>query len=333
MELDLKKLDLDTFWGKTLDYLFNRGLLYAIVSVTLYVLLGTLFYAYYDDFGLVGGFNYAVSLAFTIGWKTELSEKDDWSYIFSSIYIFGGILMISGVLIYVSHLISIHSIKWYEQRAIHQRRSRRLSDLDLNERISFRGYWIMLKVFYNENTSAILAWVALLLYVILGVMVTSLHEDVDVIEGIYYVMSTISTTGSYIPFNEDADNKYFMLTSLYAIGGVLFGSTAMVYLGDVMVKALMYERLDRHIDKVVTSEELDALKEIGITEAGKPITKKEYLIMMAIRMELIDENFISYVFEKYKNRSDHLITSDSVRDVMAAMTESERSSEHSKLLP
>lgn len=156
--------NITTWHGKFIDYLVNRGLLIALAIFVAYITVGALFYGYYDDFGCIGGINYAISTALTIGWVTELKEKDDWSYLFSTIYLFGGVLMVTGLFIYIAHLERIHPQLWYRKRADDIGRLKYLNTLQ-------EGTWIhtfeRMRQFYIEHESPILSWTVLFFYSVL----------------------------------------------------------------------------------------------------------------------------------------------------------------------
>ena len=54
--------DLFPNFENSFKYLWNEGLILAISVLFGYLLVGTIFYANYDQFGWKGGFEYAVSL-------------------------------------------------------------------------------------------------------------------------------------------------------------------------------------------------------------------------------------------------------------------------------
>lgn len=329
-----KNLDVHTWDGKLLDYLFNRGLLVAVFLCVGYIFIGTLFYNFYDGFGWIGGINYAISIAFTIGWATDLHEKDDWSYLFSTVYIFGGLLMLSGIFIFIAHLERIHPTPWYVKRANDIERMQLIKSLD-NAHESWHSAFERVRLFYMEYESPIISWTVLFLFAVLGVIGTCLRDKIDVIESIYFILSTITTTGIYNPF-PDGDSVYYLLMSAYMIVGVIIGGTALVYISDVVVKSLMYVRLNRQFDVPVASQEVQAMKEMTISPPGPQtkLSRQEYVIMMAIRMDIMDEALVSTILQQYDEIPPIFPTEGSVPITNNPMNRgSDNQEESSKLLP
>lgn len=168
------------------------------------------------------------------------------------------------------------------------------------------GYWTKIKVFYTEYPSAVISWIIFFGYVVGGVIGTCIIEDINPIKSLYFVISTMTTTGNF-NLTTDASSPSFIGTSLYAIFGILITSVAIVYMSQFTFKNLMYERLQLNFNDPITVSEVESLKQIEVLHAEDiysiKLSQQEYLILMAIRMDLIDVKFISKVLVNYRDHS------------------------------
>lgn len=291
---------------KRIAFLTNNGILIISLVVTLWLLLGTLFFAYFDNFGLIGGFNYAVSLFATIGWEIGFSDTNDTSDIFSCIFVFGGVLLLSHISTFSLHISKIKSQMWYNIRRI---KLDRLQLIQMNKSShDWNGFYSNLGLLFLENRVSIVIWLLLIIYVIFGVAIVCISLHIDIVKGLFFVVSAISTSGMYHP-TADGKQLFYVFTSVYALFGIIIGAIAIVQLTEWFSVELQKERLERALRKQTTKEEVHALSELGITH-GSSISRQEYLLIIILREKLIDEYFINTTFRRF----DDIQTSSNIGD-------------------
>lgn len=158
------------------------------------------------------------------------------------------------------------------------------------------------------------------------------YDDIDVISAIYFIMSTLTTTGIYNPYSDET-SLFFLFLGLYMIIGVIIGGTALVYISRSMHTSLLYVRLDRQFDVPVTVDEIQEL--VDMTVIPRPMTtisRQEYLIMMTIRMDILNEELISSIFQQYDENPPVIQVSQTPTSNPSTIIISDADSENSKLL-
>lgn len=171
------------------------GRLVVVTTIwAVFLLIGTVFYAYYEDYGWSKGHYYAVNVGLNIGWNWSLEESDG-SKVFSILYLLLGYFLISCFVVFVGDMVI--------SRAGRLDGETNKNDSEVGGQLS-----IILQI--------VAAW---LLYVSVGVIWSTQLLGWSVLDGFYFSLSSLSAGGMYsIP--DGTDDYVYGVAGIYTAIGI-----------------------------------------------------------------------------------------------------------------
>ena len=227
-------------------------------------------------------------------------EDNDTSFMFSAFYLVGGILMLGFIYQYSAHLHILHGTKWYKFRSERLLYLKSYSQLDDP---GFNGFLQGIQLFLHDNKSAVITWILFLIWFTFGVLLQMLWEKNSFCKSFYITMSILSSTGSMGP-TTNSQNEYAITFSFYNIIGVILLTLSFVYFNYEIGSYYLNARLQKYFKISLGLNEIQGLKEIGIVQGDtRSISKQEYIIGMALRLELLHPLLVDQMSQEYDKRS------------------------------
>ena len=182
-ELQKTRDNTKTTWEKITPYV-------PILSWALWLLEGSLFYAYHDNFGIVYGFYQSVNIGWSMGWVTPI-ETDEYlslgSTIFSTIHTSIGVMFVGIAVIYIAKEATESKDNWMMEVVKQDK---------LIDAANTEGIWDdIVAAFdtYGSKYKIILFWV---LWLVIGLIFGVIWiEDWDSSVSIDFVLSSVSGAG------------------------------------------------------------------------------------------------------------------------------------------
>ena len=173
--------------------MWQWGLIAVLYST--FLLVGTLFYTYYEGYGWSKGHFYAVNVGMNIGWGwTE--EESDGSKAFSIIYLLVGFTLLALFVVIIGE-------QTYSGEQRRKALVRHLEYVELQREVEAglvqpESLGQQLLRFFRQHTIPLHLFVAWLLYVAVGVIWSTLVvEEFSVLDGFYFILSSLSAGGMY----------------------------------------------------------------------------------------------------------------------------------------
>ena len=226
-----------------------------------WLLTGTVFYAYNDNLGWASGFYMAVNVGYSIGWG-DISEVGE---PMSQFFVICGSSFVAAALgIFADNIVSDNH-NWYE---IELREKAYAEVLDSRQRpvIKIRAFIN----FHWEKLRSIFLWLIFLFLATICAMETNAWSFVN---ALYFAISTLSTGGLYAQ-SPDRPEWVYGLTGLYAAFGIPIMALAMATLASFIIKpgGTIEDTLEL-VKEPVSEKEVKMLTEFGIAdEDGEVLT-------------------------------------------------------------
>lgn len=266
-----------------------RGAYYAALWA-LWVLTGTLFYAYAPEsnLGIAQGFYMAVNIGYSIGWgyPAEPYTKYLW---FSSFYVILGASLVAVALGFFADKVVEDSDDWFTN--LMQKR-------EYEKAIKDRRFHIRLLAWckYNyESLRAILIW---LVWLGIMIMYSMINVGWPFREAQYFAISSLSTGGHWsIP--TDSPDWFYAVTGFFAAIGVPIMAIAMASVATLLIDQGNLQATQETINEDVTAEELKMLRRFNLENGDGQVDRAEFIILCMVRMGT-DPNLIEYISERFK---------------------------------
>ena len=209
------------------EWLFRCLVSFAIWAI--FLLIGTVFYTYYEEYGWARGHYYAVNVGLNIGWNWDLEESDG-SKVFSIFYLLLGYFLLALMVLYLGELVINR-----------QTTLRHDTDASVGEQDDeVHGHGLAIGIFAA-------VWVA---YVAVGVIWSTLLIDWSVLDGFYFALSSLSAGGMYtIP--DTADDYIYGLAGIYTAVGI----PIMVLTFALLASYLLFPQTNAKYSAVVTDRD------------------------------------------------------------------------------
>lgn len=237
------------------DCLFYPPFLLIAVIWTIFLLVGTLFYTYHENYGWALGTYYAVNVGFNIGWNWEIEESDD-SKIFSLFYLVTGFFLLALLVVFISE-VSLNRERRYKHfvRYIEYLEYEEEVKAGLAEPESF-GDTCNRWAIQNYVTLALCA--ILFLWVVVGVIWSCLVLEWSVLDGLYFSLSSLSAGGMY-SLPDDTPEYVYGVTAVYAAVGIPVMILTFGFIAASLVLPLTYYEQFLTLHDKVSSEEISGM--------------------------------------------------------------------------
>ena len=235
--------------------LFYPPFLLIAVIWTIFLLSGTLFYNYHENYGWAMGTYYAVNVGFNIGWNWQTEESEE-SKIFSVFYLVMGFFLLALLVVFISE-VSLNRERRYKHfvRYIEYLEYEEEVKAGLAEPETFGdtcNRWAV------QNYVTLTFCAILLLWVVVGVIWSCLVLDWSVLDGLYFSLSSLSAGGMYSIPDGSAEWIYGMAAVYAAIGIPVMILTFGFVAASLVLPLTYYEQFLTLHDRV-TGEEISGM--------------------------------------------------------------------------
>lgn len=249
---------------------------------------GTLFYAYYNEFGWSRGFYYAVNVGYNIGWSTPSMTEDDNSKIFSIFYLISGTIGLAVVVVHIAGVFLTSKDKWY---TTYLKMTRALKD-ELST-------WEQIQWWYEQHQFSANMTIILIILIVFGVVFSCIIIGWNAVDGFYFTLATLSTAGLDSLPEDSTPEWMFGVIGIYAAIGIIVQMVVVFYLAAAYLQAYHHKRAEKAIKEKLSEEELRALREMGLENDVTVIDKHEFLLLMIVRLRLIDTEMITHINTRF----------------------------------
>lgn len=269
-----------------MEFLESHFLFICSCCYAAFLLVGMVFYKYSEDWDWGYSFYYAVNVGVSIGFNVPTRESES-SQIFTIFYMILGVLGFGLILLWITTVALSRKARWYKfllvERALEKK------DTEIIE-------WIWL--YYMDHFYACNIAFVLIFIVTVGVLFYYYYVEFDVINSFYFVAGCITTAG-LLSIPDDSEDWVYGFTGLYtALAAMVF---AVCFFYQIFV-VLMYEKkskAEQALESKVTVQELEILRDMGLEEHEGCMDKREFLLLIIMRMELIDAELVEQVYRVF----------------------------------
>jgi hypothetical protein len=230
--------------------MWQWGLIAVLYST--FLLVGTLFYTYYEGYGWSKGHFYAVNVGLNIGWGwTE--EESDGSKAFSIIYLLVGFTLLALFVVIIGE-------QTYSGEQRRKALVRHLEYVELKREVEAglvqpESLGQHLLRFFRQHTIPLHLFVAWLLYVAVGVIWSTLVvEEFSVLDGFYFILSSLSAGGMY-SLPDDSPEYLYGITGIFTAIGIPLMALTFGLLVFSLILPFSHDDLLRALVKAVSQEE------------------------------------------------------------------------------
>lgn len=312
-------------WGCT----FYPPFLFIFAIWAIFILIGSLFYTYYEEYGWAKGIYYAVNVGFNIGWNWSLEESDG-SKVFSIFYLITGFLLLALLVVFVAE-VSLNR----ERRRQHFVRYIEYLEFQLDVasgRAAPETIEEALKRHYVQNFITITSTIVLIVYVGIGALWSYLALGWDALDGFYFSLSSISAGGMYsIP--TEADDAVYAGAAVYAAAGIPLMVLTFGFLASSLLLPLTYYEQFQTMHSNVTADEKSVISTLtdgsastGMDQESSPVWRDtsgrgalqpssrmqnsarssqmldpaSFLLVLILRAGLVDHQLLQYLLKKHE---------------------------------
>jgi len=195
----------DTIFNKMYSSMKSEGG-NTLFSWMIWLLIGTVVFAYQNKDDWLIGFYHAVSYGYTLGYKYPVVLDSDCA-IFSSFYIISGALALNAMILNFSMALVAADLAWYN----HIESTRKLKESKTI--YSYIYKWLKKN---HDRMIFIYIWIFSLLC---GWLYAVFVLEYDIIESLYYSLSSLSTAG-IISIPDDALYHHYIFSALFSALGI-----------------------------------------------------------------------------------------------------------------
>jgi hypothetical protein len=223
-----------------------------------WLLVGTIFYAYDNDLGWASGFYMAVNVGYSIGWGDISEVGKPRSQLFSIIFVICGSSFVAAALGIFADSIVSDNHNWYENE-LRGKAYEEVMGSNARPVIKVRAFCN----FHWEKLRSIVIWLCFLFIATIAAMDTNPWSFVN---ALYFAISTLSTGGLFAQTPGRPEWVYGM-TGLYAAFGVPIMALAMATLASFIIKpgGTIEDTLEL-VKEPVSEKEVKMLTEFGIAD-------------------------------------------------------------------
>jgi len=268
--------------------------------ILLWLVVGTIFYGNqkYCNYSYAYGFYNSMNIGFAIGFS-DPEVKGLTSEIFSFFYLLTGISLITGIFTHYLKSMVSDSKHWYDNMMKEETKKIRHNTNNNNITDSILAWLSLNQIMFK----AILLWIlwmsSLTLFAIYRLKYVSL------LEAVIFAISVMSTIGLYGLPPDSLDND-FVIVGLLGCTGIpltLFTMTtiAITFLPKMMNRA----QIKMIINADLGNRELVMMQKFHLDDGDGYISRAEYILLCAVRLELLTRPLIKMINEKF-NEIDHI---------------------------
>lgn len=260
----------------------------------IWLLIGTVFYSTYDDFGWISGFYYAVNTGYNLGLTFEDAESM-YSKLFTVFYLIFSVFAISLIILYATRIrIFDNKRKWYSRYIYNQKKK---TDPEANT------IWedIIETNFSDPDFNYFIFMIAVMIVLfIVGIIFCVSALEYNFVDALYLTVSTLTAAGIVSVGNGQEDYVYILL-ALYTGVGVIVFKLFIYYIDLFFLNKDLIVESDSVLSDRVTAEEIKVIRELGIGngEGSFELNRSEYLVLILNRLNIYDYDLINHINQKY----------------------------------
>lgn len=259
----------------------------------IFLLVGTTFYAVYDDFGWDLGFYMAVNVGYSIGWGYPLdpSQGSEW---FSTFYLFTGAALCVYIIGCVLEIESNNSREWDLSIKLGDEIKKSTQAMFKSPLLRQIVTYIRVHLFRVGSIFLYVVW--LFVFQIWGTFVIPGWSFID---GMYLSAASLSGGGMWaIPV--DSPKPYFAAVGAFSCIGIPIMAVAFVStIGLVFDLDNPRGLLVQMASARVTETEIELLQRCGIDSNDGFFDKCEYIILVGMRLNILTPSVIQYIVQRF----------------------------------
>lgn len=263
-----------------------------LIAWVVWLLCGTLVYAYPNKLGWSKGFYMAVNVGYSIGWgwPQEINHAVMWYSVF---HLLVGASAVAAALGYFARNMIAVSKNWYVQ-ALQAERAQ-------SSDTWYQNLWFWMKL----NTTPLRIIGLWMWWITMMVIFSCVMVKWDFIDGLYFALSSLSTGGLWaIP--SDSPNWYFGVVGLFSATGIPLMGAAMSSIASMVISVGDPEETDKIINAKVTEDELAMMQKFGIDDGDGEISRAEYILLCAMRLGAMTPDLIAAINDRFNGLdADH----------------------------
>ena len=258
----------------------------------LWLLTGSLFYAYKMDLGWSKGFYMAVNVGYSIGWG-DIPEPGLTSKGFSTFFVLCGSSFVGAALGFFAQSAVSDADNWY----VNQCQAKKF-EVDYEN----ASNWIT-KCFYFIDYHwipfrVILAWIVFIMTATVFALLTQ-PDDWAFGTALYFAVSSVSTGGLQSLDATVTTDWMYGFTGVYAALGVPLMGIAMAIIGGCFIEGTTIEETMEKVEEAVTLDEVNMLENLGLIDGDGIIDKTEFIILCMVRIGAADPELIGLITEYF----------------------------------
>jgi len=307
-----------------LQVLLSDPYVQAFLVWLMWLLAAALFYCLKMNLSFYRGFYMSVNVGYAIYWSQE--ETDGIEKAFSVCHIIVGQVIVSFALAAFAHTLTNSSKEWYSAESDKEevsspvkfdllqgiRNSMTLSpglDEEGEDHVDDKSNFVPIKTlllghlsvlfkrlhyFYRQNRVHFF----LLLYLVFGIVWSSMTVGWPLIESLYFTITSLSTGGIWsIP--EDSDDVTYFIVAVFTCTG----APIMCLSGGVFAHRLSRIGEAAHVLKTIqaaiTLNELEMMNKLDIDDGDGFIDQTEYIILILVRLKAIRPELIAAIIARF----------------------------------
>jgi len=265
-----------------------------VISWAIWLLVGSLYYAYADNFGLIYGFYQSVNIGWSMGWVTPIEPSgylSVGSLLFSTIHTSIGVMFTGIAVIYIAKQATESKDSWMMEVVKQDK---------LIDAANTEGIWddiVAAVESYSSKYKIILFWI---LWGVGGVVFGANSVDGwDTSIALDFVLSSLSG-GGYLSLPLGSSKWKYFFTALYTGIGMPITS---ISIGLIISFAMMSQDSDAYseaICSVITDKELEFMKIFGIDDGDGTIDNREFIILIAVRFGAASPGLLAQIQERFE---------------------------------
>jgi len=285
-----------------------------------FILIGTAFYAYYDNYNWNKGVFFAVNVGFNIGWNWNVDESQD-SEVFSIFYLLIGFFLLTLAIVYIGEVAIEKRSKWLALY-MSSRMDTRLREQGL---MAPSGCNDDAHAFASTHYVTISFTLALFVWVLLGTAWSCFCVGWTFVDGLYFALSSL-TAGGMKSLPDDSPDWFYGFTGVYAAIGIPLMALSVGLIAAAIILHASYAAIFDSLLQTVSKTDLKLLRSIeeraattssasvdngnskvGSSSSGsssliqnQKVDVFAYTVLVSMRMNLLDECMLEEIIRRYK---------------------------------
>lgn len=292
--------------------------LFCLSVYAVWILLGILWYMYYDKWTSATAFYYAMDAGLSIGFCNP-AEKDDWSKLFTIAYVLIGSTVISGCLGVFASVVVFAQVSVARDYSLENMTMKDPVEdkITLKSFANYAWYCFKLGIGWYSNRSRVILTIIFTIWMSLGTAYGMVFEDWSFITALYWAITTCSTGGLQSAPCINEDNNGGTTCDMGTLRGSLMGVFMMI--GVPIYACTMAQFARSAVARVVESREAKLLSRPiedaefifaanVLSPAGsETLVLGEYILLELMRLGQTNQNQIEKIKKNFYRLDKHKV--------------------------